>query len=143
MIGRVLVALDRSERAPQVLETAKAIAEKFSAAVYLLRVIDVPPEIPPAAATSGDQLEPSLVREALDELGALAGAADIHATLHVVADPWPPRAIVGAAEKLDVDLIVVGSHGYKGWDRLLGTNAAAIANRARRHVLVVHSRSPT
>jgi nucleotide-binding universal stress UspA family protein len=50
--------------------------------------------------------------------------------------PW--RKILDAADELDVDLIVMGSHGYGGFDRLLGTTAAQVANRARRNVLVVH-----
>ncbi len=39
-----------------------------------------------------------------------------------------------------MDLIVLGSHGYGGIDRLLGTTAAHVANRAERNVLVVHER---
>ena len=37
------------------------------------------------------------------------------------------------------DLIVIGSHGYAGIDRLLGTTAAKIVNHAATSVLVVRS----
>jgi nucleotide-binding universal stress UspA family protein len=40
-----------------------------------------------------------------------------------------------------VDLIVIGSHGYHGLDRVLGTTAARVSNLARRNVLVVHGLS--
>ena len=53
-------------------------------------------------------------------------------------DPW--RAILEAANRLDVDLVVVGSHLYHFPDEeLLGTVAGTLANRGTRNVLVVHS----
>jgi nucleotide-binding universal stress UspA family protein len=52
--------------------------------------------------------------------------------------PW--RDIVSTASRLDVDLVVIGSHGYSGWDRVLGTTAGKVANHADRSVLVVHTR---
>ena len=41
---------------------------------------------------------------------------------------------------MKADLIVLGSHGYHGLDRLLGTTAGKVVNLARRNVLVVHGR---
>lgn len=49
------------------------------------------------------------------------------------------QLILEKAENLGVDLIVIGSHGYRGWDHVLGTTAASIANRSTRNVLVVHT----
>ena len=40
------------------------------------------------------------------------------------------------------DLVVIGSHGYGGLDRLLGTTAAKVANRAPCSVLVVRGKTP-
>ncbi len=140
MITRVLVALDRTRRAPHVLEVAAEIAQRFGAALHLLRVIDVPVEIPPAAATEDDPLPKRLVDVATEDLRALASVHAVHAELHVTVDTSPPDAILRVADELDVDLIVMGSHGYAGWDRVLGTNAAAVANRAARNVLVIHDR---
>ncbi len=51
--------------------------------------------------------------------------------------PWP--SIERAAMEEDVDLIVVGSHGYSGLDRVLGTTAAKVVNHADRSVLVVRA----
>ena len=48
-------------------------------------------------------------------------------------------AICSAAREHDVDLIVIGSHGYGILDRLLGTTAAKVVNHADRSVLVVRS----
>ncbi|HXX83175.1 MAG TPA: universal stress protein, partial [Casimicrobiaceae bacterium] len=48
--------------------------------------------------------------------------------------PWRAVCDVAIADK--VDLIVVGSHGYGGVDRIIGTTAAKIVNHAHCSVLV-------
>jgi len=141
VIREVLVGLDASARAPKVLEAAVALARPLGARLHLLRALELPPDIPASAATSGDPLPAYAMQKALEELGALAaGYADVAfgASLVRVGRAW--REVIAAARALDVDLIVVGSHGFFGWDRVLGTNAARIANLADRDVLVVHPR---
>jgi len=50
----------------------------------------------------------------------------------------PKRTIVEEAESWGTDLIVVGSHGYKSWERmLLGSVSQAVAAHARCSVLIV------
>lgn len=48
--------------------------------------------------------------------------------------------ICSYAKEHDVDMIVIGSHGYGILDRLVGTTAAKVVNHADRSVLVVRSR---
>ncbi len=50
--------------------------------------------------------------------------------------PWVE--ILRKAVEIDADLVVIGSHGYRGWDRLLGTTAGRVVDLADRNVLVVH-----
>ena len=52
-----------------------------------------------------------------------------------IGNPW--SAICAAAREHDVDLVVVGSHGYEGVDHLIGTTAAKVVNHCDRSVLVV------
>ena len=88
-------------------------------------------------------MPPHLKRLAFAELTLLwKRAPAVSPTVPIVAIGQPSKVILESAQDLDVDLIVVGSHGYQGWDRLLGTTAANIANHADRNVLVVHARSP-
>ncbi|HEY3667075.1 MAG TPA: universal stress protein, partial [Polyangiaceae bacterium] len=54
--------------------------------------------------------------------------------------PW--KMILEVAQDFEVDLIVIGSHGYKGWDHVLGTTAGKVVNHADRNVFVVHERVP-
>ena len=76
--------------------------------------------------------------DALLQLGDRNPALALETPIVRTGDPW--RVILEVGDELDVDLIVIGSHGYKGIDRLLGTTAANVVNMARRNVLVVHAR---
>ncbi|HEX7672050.1 MAG TPA: universal stress protein, partial [Polyangiaceae bacterium] len=119
MLRRILVALDASERASGVLESAVELAQTTQATLFLLRVIAVPPEFPAAATGNApDRLPAYLAANAMQALlllgeGAMHGTK-IGAPIVGVGDPW--RVILDTAEERDVDLIVLGSHGYSGWD---------------------------
>jgi nucleotide-binding universal stress UspA family protein len=142
VIKTVLAALDRSARAPAVLSTAAVIAEATGARLCLLRVLDLPPEFPPAAHVAHPySLQTVARRQAEQDLLDMAGSAShLVATYSVVeaAEPW--RAILDGARSVAADLLVIGTHGRHGLERILGTTASRIINHADRDVLVVHPR---
>jgi nucleotide-binding universal stress UspA family protein len=136
---RILVGLDGSPQAPAVLETAIAIARAQGARVVLLRSVGLPPEVPQDFwKTTEEPLLDVLERRAaayLQEIEAgvpaeLRGGCEV-----VVGVPW--QAICDTARRDEVDLVAIGSHGYSGIDRLLGTTAAKVVNHATCSVLVV------
>ena len=138
----VLAAVDGSARSAGVMRVAAELARRSNGRVHLYRSISIPPEFPAAARTPPDALPAILVAQARQELQAIAsGYPDV-----VIEEPSrhdPPQAwrgILATGERLRADLIVIGSHGYGGWDRVLGTTAANVVNRADRSVLVVHER---
>ena len=57
-----------------------------------------------------------------------------------VGTPWD--TICREAKTLECDLVVLGSHGYSGLDRILGTTAAKVVNHCERSVLVVRALPP-
>jgi universal stress protein F len=140
---RILVGLDSSPRAKEVLAAAIDLAQRTGAKLRLLRAVGLPPELPanvwalpPTQVTemflatarreleeASKQVPPNL----LEGLGAQVGVA------------WD--AICSAAREQDADMIVIGSHGYGILDRLLGTTAAKVVNHADRSVLVVRSKT--
>jgi nucleotide-binding universal stress UspA family protein len=141
MYSIVLAAVDGSVRSRGVLDAALEIADRFDGSVHLFQSVAVPPEFPAAAHMTPDGLPEFLENEARLALQELAGA---HSRVHIeppdmtTSQPW--RSIIGAATKIQADLIVIGSHGHGGWDRILGTNASKVADHADRSVLVVHER---
>jgi universal stress protein F len=144
MFSVILTAVDGSERSAGVLRMAAEIARRCNGRVHLYRSVTIPQEFPAAARMPPDKLPAILVEEARRELQALAvGYPDVVIEEPAMTDPpqaW--RGILETGARLDADLIVLGSHGYGGWDRVLGTTAANVVNRAHRSVLVVHDRPP-
>jgi universal stress protein F len=138
----ILVALDGSTRARGVFDAAATLARALQARLVLYRALVIPPDYGPADVTRGrDELPGYLEHEARSELLALeARGRDVVCDIRVEETDQPWRSILAAGDAVNAELIVVGSHGYRGWDRMLGTTAGKVANRAHRNVLVVHER---
>jgi len=140
MIRSMLVAVDETPVAAVVVQRAAELSKALGARVILFRAMDAPVAIPAAAHATPDGLEEVLREQGRAFLRSFTVEIP-HADLEVVVSgsesPW--RVVVEAADRLAVDLIVIGSHGYHGLDRLLGTNAVRVADRAHRDVWIVHS----
>lgn len=139
---RILVALDTSPRAPQVLAAAAKLAETSNAKLVLLRAVGIPPDVPRELLlnVSDASLEEFLITNARRQLHELARAVPPERIEHVEAvfgTAWD--AICSTARDRSADLIVIGSHGYGRLDRVLGTTAAKVVNHADRNVLVVRT----
>lgn len=136
----ILVALDGSSRAPEVLQGAASLARSLESKLVLFRAVGIPHDLPREAFTlSPDGVVSLLEEQARRELGELASAASMQpAEIRVaVGSAW--EAICREAREVDAALIVIGSHGYGSLDRVLGTTAARVVNHADRSVLVVRA----
>ena len=115
----ILCAVDESEAADAVLDTARWLAEGLHAP---LRVIHVGAPSPAAE---------QLVERARERLG------DERADVRVVSGS-PAEAIRETADGEDAELLVVGSRGHGGLrSAVLGSVSRELATRARRPVVVV------
>jgi len=138
---KILVGVDGSPRHHAVLATAAELARDTGARIILFRAVSLPTELPhdayfmPPADVTKMLVAKSEVELEKASRELAAGMVDrIHVAVGV---PW--QAICAAAKEDDVDLIVVGSHGYSAIDRILGTTAAKIVNHADRSVLIVRA----
>lgn len=138
---RILVALDGSPRAEAVLTAASNLAELADAKLVVFRAVAIPPDMPHEIFELTDQrIEDVLLKNArtgLEQLLRGVPPARVEKILATFATPWD--GICRAAREEAADLIVIGSHGYGGLDRLLGTTAAKVVNHADRNVLVVRA----
>jgi universal stress protein F len=137
---KILVAIDASKRAPLVVAAAVKLAEAIGAKLVMYRAVTVPPDVPRELLVSSDRLEDVLLANARTDLQRIAATLKpqlVEPSVVAFATPWD--GICTAARELDVDLVVIGSHGYSGMDRVLGTTAAKVVNHADRSVLVVRT----
>jgi len=140
---RILVGLDGSPRAPGVLSAAVLLARADEGRIALVRAVGLPADIPQDFWKSTDEpLLEVLKRRAQEYLRGCAAQVPSELLAErtievVVGTPW--EAVCNAARTAGADVIVIGSHGYAGFDRLLGTTAAKIVNHAPCSVLVVRA----
>jgi len=136
---RILVGLDGSPRATDVLAAAIAMARSRGARLVLLRAVGLPAEVPqdfwktteePLLDVLKKHAEQYLREELANVPNEVASGIEVG-----VGAPW--QVVCDAARRDQVDLVVIGSHGYSGLDRLLGTTAAKVVNHVTCSVLVV------
>ena len=136
---KVLVGLDSSARSHDVLDTAVHLARSLGGELVLYRAVGLPREVPKEAFALDPegvaQLLQDQARAELEQLVPRVGAGLPHRIRVDVSGSW--RGICAAAKEEAVDLIVIGSHGYHGLDRVMGTTAAKVVDHAECSVLVV------
>jgi len=140
-VKRILVALDSSPRAPLVLAAADRLAALTGASMVVFRAVMVPPDMPrDLLAVTDLRLEDLLMSNARTDLERLTRdipAQRLEKIVTAFATPWD--GICRAGREQEADLIIIGSHGYGGLDRVLGTTAGKVVNHADRNVLVVRA----
>jgi nucleotide-binding universal stress UspA family protein len=142
-VRRILVGLDGSERESLVLAAAQELALQFEANLLLVRAVGIPPDLPAEAwqdpTLSVKQYLEKKAHEGLErcQKELCEALRSRHALEVIVATPW--EALCLSAQTHQADLIVIGSHGYSGIDRILGTTAARVVNHALCSVFVVRA----
>ncbi len=137
---RILVGLDGSKRAPLVMGAAAQLAKLTGAKLIAYRAISIPTDMPQELLTMIDRrLEDVLIsnaRTGLERLAIEAGAREqVEQFVVTLATAWD--GICRTATEYNVDLVVIGSHGYGGLDRVLGTTASKVVNHTDRNLFVV------
>lgn len=139
----ILLAVDYSEHGGLVAQRAKDLAEKYQAKLSVIHVLDNIPmpdtgygTVIPLDKDSGYELleaEKTKFVQIADRLGAAQN------------NRWliwgaPKQEIVQLAEREQVDLIVVGSHGRHGLALLLGSTANSVLHYAGCDVMAIRLR---
>jgi universal stress protein A len=138
LITRILAPSDFSEASDAALEYARLLAQRFGASLHLLHVLNEPILVEGLAAEAFINASPTTRTAMVDEAQAhLNRRAAATASADVVFG-YPAPAIVERATRLDVDLIVMGSHGRTGLAHLLlGSVAEMVVRTAPCPVLTV------
>jgi len=148
MYRTILVAVDGSETSEHALTYATELARVTSAALRILHVVDM--GWLPVAQEIGVDAERILVarRRAGESILAIAGDsarnAGVEAETALTETDSPTQhvaeAIAAEAVRWPAELVVLGTHGRRGFRRLaLGSVAERVARLALRPVLLVPS----
>jgi nucleotide-binding universal stress UspA family protein len=140
---RILVATDFAESAERALACAVELARIHSAELMLLHVyMELPayPEIAAGQVTAIYEEQRRWVEDALERRARSARASGVLARV-LVRTGSPAATIAQTAAEEGADLVMVGTHGRSGIDRLLvGSVAERVVRGAPCPVLVVKTR---
>lgn len=149
---KILLATDCSDFSKAAVEACRnIIADPKSASVKIISAVERPMPIAaePFAISAeyyneiekaGSEQAKGCVEQAEREVRSMFPDVSLNLTAEVI-DGSPQQVIVGEAENWGADLIVIGSHGYGFWSRvLLGSVSNAVVHHAPCLVLVVKNK---
>jgi nucleotide-binding universal stress UspA family protein len=135
-IRRILVPIDWSEPSDEAFRLAASLAREHAAELLVLYVV------PLAAVMYGPPPE-SYLEHLLEELRRVRPSDPKVRARYLLVEGAPAAAILSAAGESHCDLIVMGTHGRRGLNRLLsGSVAEAVVRKAPCPVLTVKARVP-
>jgi len=135
----ILVGLDLTDETPQVLAKAIHIARSCNAQLSVAHVLE-----PIAFAYGGEmpldisEMQTQQVQRAEQELQDLLKSVDFPIAQEHILVGQPASELHYLAEQQNVDLIIVGSHGRKGFALLLGSTPNSVLHGATCDVLAVY-----
>ena len=146
-IERILCPIDFSESSARAYDYAQLLARHYQATVFLQHVVDF--IIPPYAYYDPvSYIDVDFRKICADAREQLLEFAKSHTSSGVrpeyfVQEGEVTESVLSFAEAQMVDLIVMGKHGRKGYNRLtLGSVAEKVLRKAHCPVLVVHEPGP-
>jgi universal stress protein A len=143
-LNRVLVPTDFSETSKKAVQYALRFAEQFGCEIALIYVVEpATPMIgaPLAVEPFTDEDEFSMAEKDLVALAAESHTNGARSVSSLVRVGHAPNEITKAAKDLDVDLIIISTHGYTSWRHLcIGSTAERVVRTAPCPVLVVREK---
>jgi nucleotide-binding universal stress UspA family protein len=147
MFKRILVAVDGSHTAEQALQEAIKLAKELRAQLRVVHVVDAVSLNWPESGdfdevregflkSSRKILEKAAAELRKAEMAAETKTLEIETFGHRIAD-----MLAAEAEAWPADLIVIGTHGRRGLNRLLlGSVAEGVARVAAKPVLLIRGK---
>lgn len=140
MYDDILVPTDGSKGVDRAVEHALNLAEKYDATAHVVYVVNTSAYSTLPADSNWESITAALEEEgeqATGEIAARLRDADVDAET-AVEEGVPHKVILGYADENDIDLIVMGTHGKTGLDRLLlGSVTEKVVRASETPVLTV------
>ena len=149
---KILIATDGSDYSKAAIDAlANVVANPETTAFKIVSAVEYSTMLPSnefIAVSAGyyDDMQKSLreqakqsVKQAETDIRSLFPGGLLDVTAEVL-DGSPQRVIVETAENWEADLIIIGSHGYGFWSRImLGSVSNSVVHHAPCSVLVVRT----
>lgn len=140
---KILVAIDDSEISANVIQQAAQLAKALNSQITLVQVMTLDPYLADAYLRMGQSNEliervRSYVQENLTKAQKQFEELGQTVATQVVEGFSVHEEIIKAAQNLEVDLIIMGSHGRTGFKKfILGSVAQKVLGESHIPVLIV------
>lgn len=141
-LKKILMPLDFSPPSQQALRYGIRLATEFRAELIVIHIIrgiaSRFPDAPDLPAVSPEELQ-----DAEEQLSNIVSSATIEGvnSRYAFRTGLASQQIVEAAKELNVDLIVIATHGYTGWKHFcIGSTAESVVRTAPCPVFVVREK---
>lgn len=138
----ILVPIDFSKPSEYAAKMAAIIAKKTNATIYLIHMIELPSGVVDMGSGSKFSIPESMLylrktREKVLEFKKTFFSEDITVEYFIKLNN-PFEGIKKYAEKIDADLIIMGSKGHSEFEEIMiGSNTEKIVRSSKRPVIVV------
>lgn len=137
---KILFPVDFSDFSDKAFDTAEFFAEKYEGELILLHVLEAPTG-PMKLFSSWDEDEArKKVNKMMDDLIKKHGDRPIP-YIKMIKVGKPYKSIIEAANEINANLVVMGTHGASGMSEMLvGSNAARVVRSAPNHILTIRNK---
>ncbi len=139
MYQHILLAVDFSQNGEQVIEQAQKLAKQFKSKLSLVHVLELAPIMYEGdfSLPLGISYQEELEKQAVAKLHQLAETLTIDKKDCYLEQGSVKLAVTDVAKKIHADLIIAGTHGHHGIEKLIGSRVNSILHAAECDVLVV------
>lgn len=152
-IKKILVPVDFSETSLKALDHAVYIAKLNTADITLINVVESTYSYAPStdytalAFSNLDKYEKEVERQAKEHILKLAQKIKKKEGVNImgiVSSGWVKEEILSAADEIRADIIIMGTHGVKGFREFItGSNTFRVVNEAKCPVLSIQKAAVT
>jgi len=137
----ILLATDLTPGSERVADRAQIMAQKANAKLSMVHVLENTPMVYGSSQFSvpmDDNLKENMNLQASQALNEFGERIDVPQNQQHLRNGSTKEVVNEMVESYNIDLIIVGTHGRKGFKVLLGSTANAILHVAQCDVMVVH-----
>ncbi|MEJ2656492.1 MAG: universal stress protein [Desulfobacterales bacterium] len=146
MYKKILVPLDGSKRAEAILPHAEEMANRYGAEIIIFRVeelyvmLEWDEVVDPAKCREKFDARKNALESYLTQIKTKFRDKGIQTHTRVVHGPVV-QSILTAAQEMDVDIILMASHGLSGSQRpFYGSVTAGVLQKIDRPLLIIRTR---
>jgi nucleotide-binding universal stress UspA family protein len=139
---KILCPVDFSDFSRRAVRVAQGLARDFQAQVDLIHVLDMR-AFSPAEAALAPQIQAANRRRVAEQMTSLADEEGIGHDHVCISEGMPHSCIVRQAVEIGADLVVMGTHGISGFERLLlGSVTEKVLHKIHTPLLAISQNVP-